>query len=209
LRVGAAGLSGGGSASNGAAKPWSAYANDPRESAIRQQLIPQLREHLKSALPDYMIPSIWMLLKQLPLNSNGKVDRRALPAPQARFDDLGEYIAPRTSLERLLADIWAAVLQVDQVGVRDNFFELGGHSLLAMQVVVRIRSQLSIDLPMRTLFEFPTIEQMSVRVDELRHARLVYTVTAGNADMEELLERVASMSDAQVQEFVRQKEVRP
>jgi acyl carrier protein len=187
-----------------AVKPWSAYANDPLEHSFRQQLIPQLREYLKGRLPEYMIPSAWMTLKQLPLTPNGKVDRRALPAPQSRLEEMGEYIAPRTDLERTLADIWAQVLRVDQVGVQDNFFELGGHSLLATQVVVRIQTSLSIEMPMRLLFEFPTIKQLSAHVDDLRHARLLDKLAGGGNEMEELLERVASMSDSKVQELVRE-----
>ena len=134
---------------------WSGYANDPLEGSFRQQLIPQLREYLKSRLPEYMVPSAWMALKQLPLTPNGKLDRRALPAPQSRPQEMGEYVAPRSELERTLAHIWAQVLRVDQVGVHDNFFELGGHSLLATQVLVRLQAALSLDISTRSLFELP------------------------------------------------------
>jgi amino acid adenylation domain-containing protein len=146
------------------AMPWTAYANDPMESTVRQQLIPQLRDYLKSRLPDYMIPSAWMVVRQLPLTPNGKVDRRALPAPQSRSDEMGDYIAPRTELERTLADIWAQVLRVDQVGIQDDFFELGGHSLLATRVITHISDLLDVDLPLRVLFEKPTVEALSSRV---------------------------------------------
>lgn len=184
-------------------KPWSAYANDPLENGFRQQLIPQLREYLKERLPEYMIPSFWMVLKELPLTPNGKVDRRALPVPQSRPGELGEYIAPRTELERTLADIWAHVLRVDQVGVQDNFFELGGHSLLATQVAVRIQSSLSVEMPVRLLFEFPTVRRLSARVDDLRQARLLTEIAGGGANMKELLESVASMSESRVRELLR------
>jgi amino acid adenylation domain-containing protein len=143
------------------AKPWSAYANDPLENGLRQQLIPQLREYLKGCLPEYMVPSAWVMLKQLPLTPNGKLDRRSLPAPQSRGEEMGEYIAPRTELERTLADIWTELLRVDQIGVQDNFFELGGHSLLATRVIARIGHVLDIDLPLRMMFEKPTIEAQS------------------------------------------------
>jgi acyl carrier protein len=155
-----------------------------------------LREYLKGLLPEYMIPSAWMMLKQLPLTPNGKVDRRALPAPQSRPDEMGEYIAPRTDVERALADIWAQVLRVDQVGVQDNFFELGGHSLLATQVIVRIQTSLSIEMSMRLLFEFPTIQQLGAQLDDLRQARLLEKIAHGEDDIEELLEEVASLSGA-------------
>lgn len=184
-----------------ATKPWRAYANDPLESSLRQQLIPQLREHLEERLPEYMTPSAWVVLKQLPLTPNGKVDRRALPTPQSRSEEMGEYLAPRTDLERTLADIWAQVLRVDQVGVKDNFFELGGHSLLAMQVLVRIRASLSIGMSMRMLFEFPTIEQLSAH---LRHARLLENIAQGGPDINELLESVASMSESEVKKVMRE-----
>ena len=185
-----------------------AYANDPLASEFRQQLIPQLREYLKELLPDYMIPSAWLVLNQFPLTPNGKVDRRALPNPQGRPEELGEYIAPSTDAERTIADIWAQVLQLDQVGMEDNFFELGGHSLLAMQVVARIRSSLSIEMPMRLLFEFPTIRQLSSQVDGLRQARLRDAVAGGGDEIEELVGRVAAMSERQAQELLLQLRMR-
>lgn len=101
---------------------WSTYANDPLENSFRQQLIAALREHLKARLPEYMIPSAWMILKQLPLTLSGKLDRRALRAPQNRGEEHGEYVEPQTELERALADIWAQLLRVDRVGFQDNFF---------------------------------------------------------------------------------------
>lgn len=119
--------------------PWAAYANDPLESAFRQKLIPQLRTFLQERLPEYMIPSAWVGLKQLPLTPNGKLDRGALPAPQSRPEEIGEYIAPRTPMEHALAEIWGQLLRVDQVGIRDNFFELGGHSLSVVQMLERLR----------------------------------------------------------------------
>ena len=120
-------------------KPWTAFTNDPLENSYRQQLIPQLRDYLKERLPEYMIPSAWLALNHLPLTANGKVDRRALPAPASRPEEVGEYIAPRTDVERALAQVWAQILHVDQVGVNDNFFELGGHSLLIVQMLERLR----------------------------------------------------------------------
>jgi amino acid adenylation domain-containing protein len=184
-------------------RPWSAYASDPLEQSFRQQLIPRLREYLKGRLPEYMIPSAWMALKQLPLTPNGKLDRRALPVPQSRPEELGEYIAPRTELERTLASIWAQVLRVDQVGVQDNFFELGGHSLLAMQVIARIGSSLSVEMSVRLLFDFPTIMQLSTHVNDLRQARLLNEIADGETDVTELLDRVASMPERKVQELLR------
>jgi acyl carrier protein len=190
---------------------WRACANDPLENSSRQQLIPSLREYLKTRLPEYMIPSAWTILKQMPLAPNGKLNRFALPAPESRPEELGEYIAPRTELECTHADIWAQVLRVDKVGVQDNFFELGGHSLLAAQAVARISSSLSMELPVRLIFEFPTIGKFSAQVDELRQTRLLNKIEGGGNDIEELLGRVASMSASKVQELMRElrREERP
>lgn len=204
-RVGAASAAGKSLAGKGG-RPisWAIYANDPLEAPLRQRLIPKLRDFLKARVPDYMIPSAWMVLKQFPLTQNGKLDRRALPAPQGRPEEMGEYVAPRTGTERYLAEIWAQVLQVDQVGVRDNFFEIGGHSLLAMQVMVRMRATFSVTLPMSALFELPTVERLSVRVDERRHANLMSHMAKGGDGTEELLKEVVSLSDSQVSELVRE-----
>ena len=145
---------------NTTAAPWASYANEPTDNVLRQQLIPQLRESLKGRLPDYMTPSAWVVLKQLPLTANGKVDRRALPAPLDRSHEMGEYVAPRNDRERTLADIWAQLLSIDQVGAHDNFFELGGHSLLIVQLMERLRSAgLSVDA--RSVYENPTLEALA------------------------------------------------
>jgi acyl carrier protein len=149
-----------------------------------------------------MIPAAWVALRQMPLTPNGKVDRRALPAPQSRPEELGEYVAPRTELERILTELWAQLLRVDQVGVEDDFFELGGHSLLATQVVVRIQSQLSIDVPVKAVFECPTVEKLAARVEELREARLLDELRGG--EIEGLLESVAAMSESSAQQLLRE-----
>jgi amino acid adenylation domain-containing protein len=184
------------------AKPWSVYATDPMESGFRQQLIPQLREYLKGSLPEYMVPSGWVALKQLPLTPNGKLDRKALPAPQSRSDEVGEYVAPRTDLERTLAEIWAQVLRVDQIGIHDNFFELGGHSLLATQVVTRIQTALSLEMPLRFLFDSPTIISLTPRLEKRRQQRLLEELTSGDSDIEELLRRVELMPESEVHQLM-------
>jgi polyketide synthase PksJ len=188
----------------GREKPWSGYANDPLENGFRQNLISRLRERLAKRLPEHMTPSAWMVLKELPLTINGKLDRDRLPAPHNRPDEMGEYVAPHSDVERKLADIWAQVLRVDQVGIHDSFFELGGHSLLATQVVARIRSSLSIDVPIRLLFELPTIGQLSAQVDKLRDARLLEELSSGRDDIQEVVDAVAAMSDTRVRELVRE-----
>ena len=129
--------------------------------------IQEVRKYLKQKLPEYMIPSQFVLLDALPLTPNGKVGRKALPAPDQDRPELGNvYQAPRTPMEETLATIWSELLKVDKVGIHDNFFELGGHSLLATQVISRVRSCLSVELPLRVLFESPTIEQMAAAIME-------------------------------------------
>ncbi|HEX3093000.1 MAG TPA: amino acid adenylation domain-containing protein, partial [Candidatus Angelobacter sp.] len=126
-----------------------------------------LRAALKKRLPDPMIPAAFAVLKEMPLTSNGKVDRKALPAPE--LGQTGQdYVAPRTAEEEILCGIWAETLKLRQVGIDDNFFEIGGHSLLATQVIARIRSMFGVELPLRILFEHPTVEKIA---PELRHVR--------------------------------------
>ncbi|NNC00087.1 amino acid adenylation domain-containing protein, partial [Corallococcus exiguus] len=125
-----------------------------------------LKTHLRLGLPEYMVPAAFVVLDALPLNSNGKVDRKALPEPEAPQSG-DTYVAPRTEVEAKLASIWAEVLRLPQVGVKDSFFELGGHSLLATQVVSRVRAEFSVELPLRALFESPTVEALAVRLTGL------------------------------------------
>ncbi|HYO54438.1 non-ribosomal peptide synthetase, partial [Archangium sp.] len=124
-----------------------------------------LRAFLEERLPEYMVPSVFMALEALPLTTHGKVDRKALPAPEASGAEERAYVAPRTPTEQLLASLWAQVLHTDKVGLHDNFFELGGHSLLATQVTSRVRSSFGVELPLRALFEAPTLEALASRLD--------------------------------------------
>ncbi len=145
-------------------KAWSQYANQPLREKLKSasKLAPQLRGYLQERLSEFMIPSSFVVLDALPLNANGKVDRRALPLPgQARPLQLVEYVAPRNPVEELLAAIWVDVLSIEQIGIWDNFFEIGGHSLLATQVISRIDDTFQVDLPLRTLFEAPTVERLA------------------------------------------------
>jgi len=130
----------------------------PRGGDAAALSVTDLRESLARSLPDYMVPSAWVVLDALPLTPNGKVDRRALPAPGGgRPARGGAYVAPRTALEEVVAGIWAEVLGVERVGVEDNFFALGGHSLLATRVLSRLGETLEIEVPLRRLFEAPTV----------------------------------------------------
>ncbi|HEX2208918.1 MAG TPA: amino acid adenylation domain-containing protein, partial [Longimicrobium sp.] len=129
-----------------------------------------LRAHLRGSLPDYMVPGAFVALGQIPLTANGKVDRRALPAPEHADDDA--FAAPRTPVEEVLAGIWAEVLRLERVGIHDSFFALGGHSLFATRVVSRVRAVLGVELPLRALFEGPTVAELAQAVEELRRAEL-------------------------------------
>ncbi|HYX23921.1 MAG TPA: amino acid adenylation domain-containing protein, partial [Thermoanaerobaculia bacterium] len=126
--------------------------------------VEELRGFLKQNLPEYMVPAAFVTLDTLPLNANGKLDQAALPAPDPALQVRGEMVAPRTAAEATLAAIWAEVLGLERVGVRDNFFELGGHSLLATQVVSRARDAFGVELPIRRLFESPTVEALAAEL---------------------------------------------
>jgi amino acid adenylation domain-containing protein len=132
----------------------------------------ELRKYLKQKLPEYMIPSAFVRLDELPLTPNGKIDRKALPEPDQDRPELGNiYQAPRTPIEESIAAVWAEVLKVDKIGIHDNFFELGGHSLLATRVISRLRDVFQVDLPLRCLFETPTIFGLAQRAQELGEKR--------------------------------------
>ena len=121
----------------------------------------ELRSYLRGKLPEPMVPSDVVLLDRLPLTPNGKVDRRRLPAPDYAGPEHSEsFTQPRTPVEEIMAEVWATVLGLDKVGVHDNFFELGGHSLLATQVMSRLHDAFQVDLPLRALFEAPTVAQL-------------------------------------------------
>jgi amino acid adenylation domain-containing protein len=131
-----------------------------------------LRFLLRQKLPDYMIPSAFVFLNALPLTPNGKIDRSKLSPPGDSRPSLEQrFIEPRTEIEELVAQMWREVLKLDKIGVYDNFFELGGHSLLATRVVARLRSNFNVDLPLRKLFELPTVAGLAEHIDFLRRHR--------------------------------------
>jgi amino acid adenylation domain-containing protein len=163
-----------------------------------------LRAHLKSTLPDHMIPSAFVVLERFPLSPNGKLDRRALPAPELDAFTNRAYEGPQGDTEEQLARIWRGLLRLERVGRHDSFFELGGHSLLAMQMVVRIQASLSVDVAMRVLFTLPNLEKLAAHIDELRQSQLLSGLAAGGTDMEELLASVASMPEQAAQELLRE-----
>jgi len=131
----------------------------------------ELRRFLKSKLPDHMVPAVFVPLESLPLLSNGKVNRRALPAPDRTRPELeNAFAAPRTATEELLAEIWAEVLGVERVGIHDNFFDLGGHSLLATQAASRMREAFQVEISLRRLFEAPTVAGLAEGIEAALHA---------------------------------------
>ena len=128
--------------------------------------ISELRGYLQQKLPSYMLPEAFVILETLPLTPNGKVDHRVLPAPDKSRNALAtEFVSPRTPTEQIVADIWADILGREQIGIYDNFFDLGGHSLLATQVISRLREAFKIDLPLRSLFENPTVINLVERIE--------------------------------------------
>lgn len=121
----------------------------------------QLREYLMGQTPAYMVPDTFVPLDSLPLTTNGKIDRQRLSEPpkSSTIDD--NFVAPRTQLEEELAGLWSEVLKVERVGINDNFFDLGGHSLLATRLMFQLREHFNVDIPLRALFEAPTIATLA------------------------------------------------
>ncbi|NCQ67933.1 MAG: amino acid adenylation domain-containing protein [Microcystis aeruginosa W13-15] len=142
----------------------------------RIPMISELRQFLSSKLPLYMVPQAFVFLESLPLTTNRKVDRRALPAPDKIGNRRDQYVAPRNGIEEMLVQIWTEILKVEQVGIYDNFFEIGGHSLLATQLVSRIRSLFKIELPLRSLFAAATVVELAHLIGQLQQQNLTLTV---------------------------------
>ncbi|HVG09770.1 MAG TPA: amino acid adenylation domain-containing protein, partial [Thermoanaerobaculia bacterium] len=129
----------------------------------------ELRRSLREQLPDYMVPAAFVKLQALPLNPNGKVDRKALPAPEWHSAE-ESHVAPRTPVEEVLAGIWAELLGLERVGANDHFFDLGGHSLLATRVTSRLRGVFGIEMPLRDLFEAPRLADLATRIEGMLRA---------------------------------------
>ncbi|MEH2128455.1 non-ribosomal peptide synthetase family protein [Nostoc sp.] len=135
----------------------------------------ELRNFVKDKLPEFMVPSAIVLLKELPRSPNGKVDRKVLPAPeQVRSDLIGEFVPPRTPVEETLTQIWAQVLKVEKVGIYDNFFELGGHSLLTTQLLAKVKETFNLDISLRSLLEKPTVEGLAENIDRVCQTEVNY-----------------------------------
>lgn len=168
-----------------------------------------LLQFLKSKLPDYMLPGVFVVLDKFPLTPNGKIDRKALPAPADTTKKT--FTPPRTTTEEALAQIWASLLQLPRVGVHDNFFEIGGHSLLAMQFMTRVRNTCQVELSLRDVLEAPTVAELAGMVDKKQdppvgqafspvpRARKVSSERA-----KELLGKLDELSDTEVEELLKQ-----
>ncbi|NDB84454.1 MAG: non-ribosomal peptide synthetase, partial [Alphaproteobacteria bacterium] len=136
-------------------------------------IIENIRNDLTKQLPDYMVPSFFVLIGKIPLTANGKVDKKILPSPDINLTISTKYVGPRNEIERKLCEIWSEVLRIEKIGIYDNFFEIGGHSLLATQVISRIRKDLEVELPLKTLFSAPTIAGISEGVERLKGTAVV------------------------------------
>jgi amino acid adenylation domain-containing protein len=157
----------------------------------------EMRDYLRRTLPEYMVPASFVVLEALPLTATGKVDRNALPEPEQVRPQLAQvYVAPRTTLEEVLCGMFSEVLQVEPIGVRDSFFELGGHSLLATQISSRVRLAFQVDLPLRRLFEAPTVEGLAKAILDHCEERERVEQTA------ELLLKLATLSDEEAAQLL-------
>jgi amino acid adenylation domain-containing protein len=141
--------------------PWDSYGNRPLLKKGNDRLVPALRGHLRDRLPEFMVPSAFVVLDALPLSPNGKIDRRALPPPSTPGSASPTFEAPQTAVERALAGVWREVLGVEVVGLGDDFFDLGGHSLLAVKLFAEIERTFGRKLPLSTLFQAPTLGRLA------------------------------------------------
>ena len=168
--------------------------HEVQQSTLEQATLEQAKARLQAQLPDYMVPGDWVVLPTLPLNANGKIDRKTLPEPKGRAQD-PEHVEPQTETQKLLARIWAELLGVERVGLNDHFFALGGHSLLATQVVSRLREARAIELPLRTVFEAPGLAELAARVD----------AEAGTAAADEAIAAGGGVPGAEVLSFAQER----
>jgi acyl carrier protein len=154
-----------------------------------------LKLFLRDKLPEYMIPTEFVFLDELPLTSTGKIDRRALPEPNHQRCDRGiDITRPRTPIEATLANIWAEVLSVPIISINDRFFELGGHSLAASQVISRVNQRFHLELSLKALFDAPTIAEMALLITENKASR------ASETELAQIMSEVEAMADIEAQE---------
>lgn len=153
----------------------------------------EMRKYLKQMLPDYMIPSAYVFKEEMPLNSNGKIDRRALMEEEQKgLEAKATYQEPRTYIEETLAGMWKEVLGIERVGIKDNFFEVGGHSLMAAQIMARVKRNFGVEIPLRLMFDEPTIERLAISIVETQTEQLE------DEEMAKILADLEEISDAEV-----------
>jgi hypothetical protein len=177
-------------------RPWREYANDPSLRSAGADLVSGLRRSLRWSLPDAMVPADFVILPALPRTATGKLDRRALPAPP-RHAPPAAGGAPRTELEAMIAGIWRRLLGVERIGARDNFFDLGGHSLLAAQAANALSRAIGVEVPLRLLFESPTVCELGVAVEALRAA-----ARAAGDEAAHIADMVRGLSDEQAEAWL-------
>jgi len=165
---------------------------------VRNALLSSFKKKLQAELPDYMVPSVFVVLEKLPLGPNGKVDKHALPQPKETDTHNEVYVAPSTKTEEVLCGMWAQVISLEKVGVQDNFFLLGGHSLLATRLISSIRDQFRVELPLRMIFDCPTVSELSIEIDGRVSAMLAPSLVNMFSDNESAL----SESEGEIEEGV-------
>mgnify|MGYP001106864068 CR=1 FL=1 len=180
-------------------KPWSVYSNNPLQTKLSQNLVPKLRNFLEEVLPQYMVPSVFVMLGALPLTPNGKVDRKKMPNPNINNQANTEYVVPRTEIEQHIAKVWQDVLGIEKVGIYNNFFEVGGNSLLLVQVSSKLQELFQMELQVVELLKYPNIYYLSqyIKYDtpetknltEVRDAR-GSELKEGKRNMQQRLERM-------------------
>lgn len=157
----------------------------------------ELRNYLKENLPDYMVPGIFMPIEQMPRTPIGKIDRKALPAPDQDRPELEhEFVAPRNPVEQMIADLWAKTIGIEKVGIYDNFFDLGGHSLMATQIISRLRNIYNVEIPLRKLFEAPTVANLAMVIAEAQAAQV------GEEELGEMLDELEGLSEEEVEKLL-------
>lgn len=157
----------------------------------------ELRNYLKANLPDYMVPGIFMAIDQIPRTPIGKVDRKALPVlDQDRPELEHEYVAPRNPVEQMIADLWAKTIGIEKVGIYDNFFDLGGHSLMATQIISRLRNTYHVEIPLRKLFEAPTVANLAMVIAEAQAAQV------SEEELGEMLDELEGLSEEEVEKML-------
>ncbi|CJC13532.1 surfactin synthetase [Streptococcus pneumoniae] len=186
------------------------YPGDPRLIAyvVGDGDAQKWRDYLKDQLPNYMIPSYFVGLNAFPLTPNGKIDRKALPAPEKQ-EIASCYIAPRTSTEKTIVSIWHEVLGMENIGIQDSFFEIGGHSLLATQAVSNLKEAFGIEIPLHDLFMFHTVQQLAEQIDQLldNKNQEMQNDSKENVSLQDYVQKEAEVSnDEELLELLKQLE---